>query len=548
MPKAWMVRAERNGRLYEKFKDDGVVAIGWHEIGSLDTLKTREAIADRVRATWPETKPQAIAMAAGQIHRFRNEIQVADQIVTYDPSRRVYLLGEVTGDYRRDESFDSNDKNLRAVRWEGEVSRDLLGVESKNTLGSISTLFILPDSVIADLRRALQSKSPPPPMTSARAEVADEEDIFRNIQSKALEFTKDRVSALDWEEMQELVAGLLRAMGYKTQISPAGPDRGKDIVASPDGFGFQAPKIIVEVKHRQGAIGAPAVRSFIGGHRHAQDRGLYVSTGGFTREAYYEAERSNVPLALMTIDDLVEALIEHYDRLDIETKQLLPLKRIYWAIVAARPMSIASSIVGFDSAWTDNPKAPGAVCVIRIDPEGRAHFVEPELASFGRALQIIRVEQANSPHVLVALDQPTIVTNATGSRPVERVVASYISWIGGGVQPSNRGRTGMFDDAAPIWTFKTALGAVEDPEQARDASEGLFIMEVFPALALPGFFSGFSARLGGPRYNPARRKTFKMEHWARVASLLSELGGQHEIAGLADWCRDHGAKTRPGSA
>lgn len=330
MPKAWMVRAERNGRLYDVFKEAGVVAIGWHELGSLESSGTRDAIADRVKATWPEWKPQAVAMATGQLHRFRNEIQIGDPIVTYDPGRRVYLVGEVAGDYRYDVSFDPNDMNLRNVRWQGEVSRDLLGVESKNTLGAISTLFLIPDSVIADLRRALVTNTPPLPSSPARVEIAEEEDIFKNIQSKALEFTKDRVSALDWEEMQELVAGLLRAMGYKTQISPAGPDRGKDIVASPDGFGFQAPKIIVEVKHRQGAIGAPAIRSFIGGHRHAQDRGLYVSTGGFTREAYYEAERSNVPLALMTIDDLVEALIEHYDKLDLETKQLLPLKRIYW--------------------------------------------------------------------------------------------------------------------------------------------------------------------------------------------------------------------------
>jgi restriction system protein len=47
--------------------------------------------------------------------------------------------------------------------------------------------------------------------------------------------------------MQQLVAGILRAMGYKTQISPPGVDRGKDIVASPDGFGFEHPRIVVEV-------------------------------------------------------------------------------------------------------------------------------------------------------------------------------------------------------------------------------------------------------------------------------------------------------------
>ncbi|MDC0946604.1 restriction endonuclease [Nitrospinaceae bacterium] len=44
--------------------------------------------------------------------------------------------------------------------------------------------------------------------------------------------------------MQELVAGLLRAMGSKTKVFPAGPDQGKDIIASPDGFDFEIPRII----------------------------------------------------------------------------------------------------------------------------------------------------------------------------------------------------------------------------------------------------------------------------------------------------------------
>jgi restriction system protein len=98
--------------------------------------------------------------------------------------------------------------------------------------------------------------------------------------------------------MQELVAGVLRAMGYKTRVSPAGPDRGRDIIASPDGFGFQPPRIVVEVKHRKGTMGAPEVRSFVGGLRQ-NDNGLYVSTGGFTREARYEADRTNQNLTLM---------------------------------------------------------------------------------------------------------------------------------------------------------------------------------------------------------------------------------------------------------
>jgi restriction system protein len=117
-------------------------------------------------------------------------------------------------------------------------------------------------------------------------------------------------------------------MKYKTQVSPAGADRGKDIIASPDGFGFENPRIVVEVKHRNGQMGSPAIRSFLGG-RHKDDRGLFVSTGGFTKDAHYEAERAQVRLTLWTLDNLVRALVEHYDNTDTETKRMVPLKRMY---------------------------------------------------------------------------------------------------------------------------------------------------------------------------------------------------------------------------
>mgnify|MGYP003766494161 FL=1 len=328
MAKAWMVRAERNGRLYEVFRDRKVIAVGWHQIGDLTNLRSREAILAKVREQWPELSRQSAAMAAGQIHRFRTEMKVGDTVVTYDPGRRVYLVGRITGEYEYDPTIDEEDPNIRRVEWEGEVSRDLLSVPSRNSLGAISTIFLLSKDVVDDLRRAMTSQQPSsePPVGE---EIQGEEDVFNDIQSRAVEFIKDKVSNLSWSQMQELVAGLLRAMGYKTRISPSGPDRGKDIIASPDGFGFEAPRIIVEVKHRQGTMGAQAIRSFLGG-RHPQDKGLYVSTGGFSKDAHYEAERASIPIHLMNLDDLVEALIEHYDSLDVETKQLVPLKRIYW--------------------------------------------------------------------------------------------------------------------------------------------------------------------------------------------------------------------------
>ena len=203
--------------------------------------------------------------------------------------------------------------------------------------------------------------------------------------------------------------------------------------------------------------------------------------------------------------------------------------------------------IGFDSAWADNPKARGAICAVVIKDGRTVQFHEPQLVSFDQALRFIRDVRSDKGNTLVALDQPTVVPNMTGMRPVERVAASLVSWLGGGVQPANRGKIGMFCDASPIWRFLSALGAIEDPERARVATDGLYLMEVFPALALPTLDAGFFGRLAAPKYNP-RNKNFCANDWVRVAEAAAREAvalGCEEVAG---WCRATGRVAQPRKA
>ena len=204
--------------------------------------------------------------------------------------------------------------------------------------------------------------------------------------------------------------------------------------------------------------------------------------------------------------------------------------------------------IGFDSAWTDNPKAPGAICAVGIENGRLARFHAPQLVSFGQALTFIHKARSETGATLIALDQPTVVPNLTSIRPVERVAASLIGWLGGGVQPSNRGRQGMFCDASPIWRFLTALGAEESPEQARAAVNGLHLIEVFPALALASLDSGFFGRLRAPRYNPDRKKTFCPADWVRVAEVAARESDMMGCKEPAEWCRMVGRTDWPSKA
>ena len=117
-------------------------------------------------------------------------------------------------------------------------------------------------------------------------------------------------------------------------------------------------------------------------------------------------------------------------------------------------------------------------------------------------MAFIDEERRASGVCIIAIDQPTIVPNRKGMRPVEKVAASLASYIGGGVQTSNQSKIGRFDVDAPIWQFKKLLDAIKDPELSRKAHDGHSIIEVFPALASPSLNSNFHGRLRAPKYNP----------------------------------------------
>ncbi|MDR6182158.1 DUF429 domain-containing protein [Asaia bogorensis] len=203
--------------------------------------------------------------------------------------------------------------------------------------------------------------------------------------------------------------------------------------------------------------------------------------------------------------------------------------------------------IGFDSAWTDKQKSSGAICTVTMDGSKLHAFIPPRLATFSEALEFIRSARTEGVTQL-ALDQPTIVPNLSGSRPVEKVAGSVIGWMGGGVQPSNRGRTGMFCDASPIWKFLQTLNSVEDPEEARVARHGLYRMEVFPALALASFDPGFFGRLAAPKYNPVIRKKFRLTDWKRVARAAAREAEIYQCAAVAEWCREAEAFGTPRKA
>lgn len=323
---AWMVRAGEGGFLFEEFIEKSVVAIGWNEMGKIKLPITIDELKSKLWTEYPDNKEGNITTSAHQLYKFIIVFKEGDYVITYNRISREYHIGIIKSGYIFDKTLEYN--HSRKVNWINHISRDLLQASSKNTLGSSLTIFEINEDVLNDLLTNKTAKNYDSEFIENIEEELDE--IKDDIIQKAHEFIKDKIINMSWERMQDFIAGLLRAMGYVTIVSESGPDRGKDITASPDGLGLEEPRIKVEVKHRSGPMGSKEIRSFIGALR--SEKGIYVSTGGFSKEAKYEAERSDKPVTLVDLDSLVWITTQYYDKFDSDAKSLLPLKKIYWPL------------------------------------------------------------------------------------------------------------------------------------------------------------------------------------------------------------------------
>jgi len=321
----WMVRAGESAFLIDDFRSKNYVSIGWNRIGDISGIKRKDSIKKLVEQAGYYKKKIQINVAAGQIGRFLLDFKKGDYVVSYDPTNRVYLVGEIQSDYEFNKKI-SEYHHVRRVKWLGEVKRDKLSSKTKNSLGAISTIFQIKNRAKKEVLEVLEGKEQ---IKDEASDKIEEETLKEDMVFKAHELIKDRIMELDWEQMQQLIAGILRAIGYKTRVVPRGPDRGKDIEASPDGLVLREPRILAQVKHREHSqMGATEIRSFQSMLRGR--KGLYISTGGFSKEAKYEAERSNEQLTLIDTDRLVQLIIQNYDSFDAETRVLIPLSKIYW--------------------------------------------------------------------------------------------------------------------------------------------------------------------------------------------------------------------------
>ncbi len=348
----WVVRGN-DSEMTDAFREKGLVAIGWTKVGDMTALSTRESLRAAIVRGYGDWPRGRVSNALAQLGSFRLRIREQDIIATPIRETREIMIGAACGPYRYEPgAVPGNYPNLRPVQWKATVSRDRFSLAARNSLGSIRTVFSVQPhrgeflAVLGgagDSHPVVPSDSDPhEPETAAEDEVSY---TFDGLHEPVAQRIADHLQALGGYEFQTLVSGVLQAMGYHVQLGPRGRDQGVDVTAYPDPLGVESPRIKVQVKHRAGPAGGPELRELIGLLR-SSDRGLFVSTGGFTKDAEAEAARSDRPISLVNWDRFVTLLHEHYERLDAELGDRALARGSGWPAPTSRKPAHATCPVG----------------------------------------------------------------------------------------------------------------------------------------------------------------------------------------------------------
>lgn len=304
------------------FLNKNVIAIGWREFGDCSLLEpTREAFKDHFTATYPNVKKGAIPTSAGMLYRFACEVQIVDYMVFPSKIDRKINLGIVESDYVYDPTAVEYVQQ-RKVKWLKHLPRTAFSQGALYEVGSAMSFFMIKnyaDEYLSALEKGFK----------VNAAVVESDETVGATAEDIIESTKDFIlkklsKNLKGYAMEEFVADLLKAMGYRCTVSTQGGDSGIDITAYKDEL---PPRILVQVKTQDSDIKETTIQSLKGAMREG-DYGLFVTLSNYTKNAQKYLE--NTPIIRgINGTELVDLILKYYAQLSEKYRKMIPLKMVY---------------------------------------------------------------------------------------------------------------------------------------------------------------------------------------------------------------------------
>ena len=343
MTRLWMVRLGRDGEYETQALEEGLLQVGFGIEQDISEFKDRAGLQALMEALFPDAKPRARRSYASQVNMFVNIAVVGDLVVSPMKTTSALALGRFSGPY----SPGPNGEVRRRVEWlRTDVQRDAIKQDLLYSIGAIGTVCeIRRNNALNRVQQVLKTgidpgdgttPSPPvggkPPTKDDEIEDTTEEAV--NLEQVARDQIERRIaSGFAGHDFTHLVAAILRAQGYRTRVSPPGPDQGVDIVAGSGPLGLESPRVVVQVKSGSVTVDQPVLQGLIGSVSDTQaDFGLIVSWSGYTSAVRRRVNELYFRVRLWGREELVDNLLATYNDLPEEIRAELPLRRT-WTLV-----------------------------------------------------------------------------------------------------------------------------------------------------------------------------------------------------------------------
>jgi restriction system protein len=321
----WGIHGGRTGDADSLFLKKNCIAIGWATMGDLGALAAdRDAFKAKVAQAYPDKKPGAVPVNAGQLFRFVHEMKIGDFVVYPSKRDRQVHIGKVEGSYKFDLSMEYSYPNRRTVKWLRAVPRTKFSQGALHEIGSAMSLFLV-KNYAEEFRAVLEGKvTPITPLAQDESVAAVTEDIEETTRDFVL---KRLAQELKGAPLEGFIVHLLECMGYHARLTRKN-EPSVDIIAHKDHLGVEPPIIKVQVKSSDSVVTDKDVSALYGKLSSDGEFGLFITLGTFSPASRnYEQGKSN--LRLIDGDELVQLIFQHYEHFDSRHKGLLPLRRVY---------------------------------------------------------------------------------------------------------------------------------------------------------------------------------------------------------------------------
>ena len=334
----WLIRAGSHGEYEQKFIQENRVYVTWDELNvDLSTLQQRSELTAAMILRYTDEKPKTIQNWVSQVWPFAHEMQKGDLVVLPLKTQPVVYIGELISEYHSEKAGPNPFFHWRSIKWIGEaIPRSYFGQDLLYSFGAFLTICRIQRNNAEQRINAMRSngwkaETLAAPVKAATTATSDVDTVDTDLDQLA----RDQIAALisarfKGHNLTRLVEGILKAQGYTTYRSPEGADGGADILAGSGPLGFSSPRLCVEVKSEDTAIGREPVDKLLGAMtKFNADQGLFVAWGGFKGNVQKELASQFFRLRLWTQKEILEQLFEQYERLDEDIRAELPLKRVW---------------------------------------------------------------------------------------------------------------------------------------------------------------------------------------------------------------------------